>query len=47
MTAPCLAPHLVKAAIEGRLPQGMGVARLCDLSAEWSRQSERLGLIQQ
>lgn len=25
-----LAPHLVKAAIEGRLPHGMGVVRLCD-----------------
>jgi hypothetical protein len=40
-----LAPHLVKAAIEGRLPHGMGVVRLCDLSAEWSRQSQMLGLI--
>jgi hypothetical protein len=42
-----LAPNLVKAAIEGRLPHGMGVARLCDLSAEWSRQSQMLGLIPQ
>jgi len=25
-----LAPDLVKAAIEGRLPRGIGVARLCD-----------------
>jgi hypothetical protein len=39
-----LAPDLVKAAIEGRLPQGMGVARLCDLPAEWSRQHQTLGL---
>ncbi len=39
-----LAPDLVKAAIEGRLPQGMGVARLCDLPAEWSRQHHILGL---
>jgi len=39
-----LAPDLVKAAIEGRLPQGMGVARLCDLPAEWSRQHQMLGL---
>jgi hypothetical protein len=39
-----LAPDLVKAAIEGRLPRGMGVARLCDLSAEWSRQRQMLGL---
>ena len=39
-----LAPDLVKAAIDGRLPQGMGVARLADLSAEWSRQRQMLGL---
>jgi site-specific DNA recombinase len=39
-----LAPDLVKAAIEGRLPHGMGVARLCDMPAEWSRQHQMLGL---
>src|SRR5207245_10525678 len=39
-----LAPDLVKAAIEGRLPHGMGVSCLCDLPAEWSRQYEMLGL---
>ena len=39
-----LAPDLVKAAIDGRLPHGMGVARLTDLPAEWSRQHEMLGL---
>ncbi len=39
-----LAPDLVKAAIDGRLPHGMGVARLCDLPAEWSRQHQMLGL---
>ena len=39
-----LAPDLVKAAIEGRLPHGMGVARLCDLPVEWSRQRQMLGL---
>ena len=39
-----LAPDLVKAAIEGRLPHGMGVARLADLPAEWSRQHQMLGL---
>ncbi len=40
-----LAPDLVKAAIDGRLPHGMGVARLADLSAEWSRQRQTLGLL--
>jgi hypothetical protein len=39
-----LAPDLVKAAIEGRLAHGMGVTRLADLPAEWSRQYEMLGL---
>jgi site-specific DNA recombinase len=42
-----LAPDLVKAAIEGRLPHGMGVVRLSDLPAEWSRQHQMLGLISQ
>jgi hypothetical protein len=39
-----LAPDLVKAAIDGRLPRGIGVARLVDLPIEWSRQCEMLGL---
>jgi site-specific DNA recombinase len=39
-----VAPDLVKAAIEGRLPHGMGVARLADLPAEWSKQYQVLGL---
>jgi site-specific DNA recombinase len=39
-----LAPSLVQAAIEGRLPHGMGVTRLRDLPAEWSRQLQVLGL---
>ena len=42
-----LAPNLVKAAIEGRLPHGMGVTRLIDLPAEWSRQHHVLGLPEQ
>jgi site-specific DNA recombinase len=39
-----LAPDLVKAAIAGRLPHGMGVARLADMPAEWLRQHQMLGL---
>jgi DNA invertase Pin-like site-specific DNA recombinase len=39
-----LAPSLVQAAINGRLPHGMGVTRLCDLPPEWSRQHQVLGL---
>ena len=40
-----LAPDLVKAAIEGRLPGGIGVTRLRDAPVEWSRQTAMLGLI--
>ena len=39
-----LAPNLVKAAVEGRLPRGVGIERLRDLPNEWSRQFEALGL---
>lgn len=39
-----LAPDLVKAAIDGTLPHGMGVVRLADLPAEWSKQHQVLGL---
>jgi site-specific DNA recombinase len=39
-----LAPHLVRAAVEGRLPRGIGVERLRDAPSEWSRQFEALGL---
>ncbi len=41
-----IAPALVKAAIEGRLPRGIGVAALRDAPAEWSLQFERLCLAQ-
>jgi site-specific DNA recombinase len=39
-----LAPDLVRAAVEGRLSRGIGVERLRDAPAEWSRQFEALGL---
>ena len=39
-----LAPDLVKAAIDGRLPRGIGVTRLRDAPVEWSRQRTMLGL---
>jgi hypothetical protein len=32
-----LAPNLVKAAVEGRLPRGIGIERLRDPPTEWSR----------
>jgi len=39
-----LAPNLVQAAVEGRVPRGVGVANLRDAPTEWSRQYARLGL---
>src|SRR5437879_6877939 len=39
-----LAPNLVKAAVEGRLPRGSGVERLRDPPTEWGWQFEALGL---
>jgi site-specific DNA recombinase len=39
-----LAPNLVKAAVEGLLPRGVGIERLRDPQTEWSRQFEALGL---
>jgi site-specific DNA recombinase len=39
-----LAPKLVKAAVEGRLPRGVGIERLRDPPTEWSGQFEALGL---
>jgi hypothetical protein len=39
-----LAPKLVRAAVEGRLPRGINIERLRDAPAEWSQQFEALGL---
>ena len=39
-----LAPNLVKAAVEGRLPRGIGIERLRDPPTDWSLQFEALGL---
>jgi site-specific DNA recombinase len=41
-----LAPNLVKAAVDGRLPHGIGVARLFDAPVAWSPQHQMLGLTQ-
>ncbi len=39
-----LSPMPVKAAVEGRLPRGVGVEQLRDLPIQWDRQLEALGL---
>ncbi|MGH7122234.1 MAG: hypothetical protein ACREFP_25115 [Acetobacteraceae bacterium] len=44
ITLAFLAPRLVQAAVDGRLPRGIGVASLRDFPVEWTRQHERLGL---
>lgn len=37
-----LNPLIVKAAVEGRLPEGLGVARLIDQPVDWERQIEMI-----
>jgi hypothetical protein len=39
-----LSPALTKAAVEGRLPRGIGLEQLRELPLEWDRQFEVLGL---
>ena len=39
-----LSPNIVRAAIEGRLPRGLGVTGSRDAPVEWSRQHAMLGL---
>ena len=39
-----LAPDIVKAAVEGRLPRGYGLKRLTDLPLAWPDQWRTLGL---
>ena len=39
-----LAPNLVQAAVDGRLPRGVGIANLRDAPTAWSLQYARLGL---
>ena len=39
-----LAPDIVKAAVEGRLPRGYGLKRLVDLPMAWPDQWRALGL---
>jgi DNA invertase Pin-like site-specific DNA recombinase len=44
ITLAFIAPTLVQAAVDGRLPRGVGVSAVRDLPAEWARQYKRLGL---
>lgn len=44
LTLAFLAPDLVKGAVDGTLPYGMGVSRLMDLPPEWRKQREMVVL---
>jgi len=44
ITLAFIAPTLLQAVVDGRLPRGIGVAAVRDFPPEWSRQYERLGL---
>jgi len=39
-----LAPDIVQAAIEGRLPKGLGISSMSELSSDWAEQRKQLGL---
>jgi len=39
-----LAPEIMRAAVDGRLPRGLGLARLTELPASWAEQRRILGL---
>jgi len=39
-----LAPDIVKAAVEGTLPRGLGLSRFTDLPASWAKQRRATGL---
>jgi site-specific DNA recombinase len=39
-----LAPDIVEAAVDGRLPRGVSVRRLYDLPSDWIEQRRMLGL---
>ncbi len=38
-----LSPEIVRAAVEGTLPHGVGLCSLAELPAPWSRQSDLVG----
>ncbi len=39
-----LAPDIVQAAIDGRLPRGLGVSQMTELPVGWAEQRQQLGL---
>jgi site-specific DNA recombinase len=41
-----LAPAIVNAALDGRLPRDVGISRLSDLPASWREQFGQIGLVE-
>ena len=39
-----LAPDIVQAAIDCKLPRGLGISQMTDLPADWSEQHRQLGI---
>ena len=39
-----LAPDIVQAAIDGRLPRGLGISQMTDLPVDWTKQRQQLGI---
>ena len=39
-----LAPHIVKAAVDGALPRGFGTSRLTDMPVSWAKQRKTAAL---
>jgi site-specific DNA recombinase len=39
-----LAPDIVQAAIDGKLPRGLGVTQMSDLPMDWAAQRQQLGI---
>ncbi len=39
-----LAPDIIQAAIDGKLPRGLGISQMTDLSVDWSEQRRQLGI---
>jgi site-specific DNA recombinase len=44
ITLAFLAPDIVQAIIDGKLPRGLGISQMTDLPADWTEQRRQLGI---
>jgi site-specific DNA recombinase len=44
ITLAFLAPDIVQAIIDGKLPRGLGISQMTDLPAHWTEQRRQLGI---